>query len=113
MLKVGLLDYHGKEVRVKCPECGDLLPPIPPDMILQRTMVIGKGYAVTDQKRYKNLGLCHMGHAFVIDDHLAYAVNDLNSKKIAHRDNRRILKNFEETPAHLAERPEKGKIILP
>jgi hypothetical protein len=54
-----------------------------------------------------------MGHAFVIDDHLAYAVNDLNSKKIAHRDNRRILKNFEETPAHLAERPEKGKIILP
>lgn len=113
-MKVGLLDYHGKEVRVKCPECGDLLPPIPPDMVLQRTLVMGgKTHGVKGQERYKNLGLCHMGHAFVIDDKLAYAVNEINSRKLEHRDNKRILQNFEETPAHLVETPEKGKIILP
>lgn len=114
MLKVGLLDYHGKEVRVKCPECGDLLPPIPPDMILQRTLVAGgQTYGVTSQARYKNLGLCHFGHAFFIDDKLAYAVNEINAKKIEHRDNKRILKNFEETPKQFYETPEKGKIIVP
>lgn len=96
LMSIAKYDMQG---RVVCPKCGAKMP-VPHGRFLARSTV-------------DRPACCPAGHYFVIDDDVAYAVNDILSKTREHADNKRILKNFEETPSFMIERPEKGKIIIP
>lgn len=88
------ISKYDKRGRLVCPTCG-FTTPIPIDRYL------GRGEMA-----------CGNGHRSMVDDDVAYAVNDILQRANEHRWRRDPLKNFEETPAFLVNK-EKGRIIVP
>ncbi|MGH9391938.1 MAG: hypothetical protein ACRD1Z_20235 [Vicinamibacteria bacterium] len=81
--------------RIVCPTCGGAIP-VPPDRYM------GRGP-----------GQCPVGHAFIVDDDAAFAVNDILSRQRGENWRKDVLKNFEETPKEVKPPEEKGQIIFP
>lgn len=96
LMSIAKYDNRG---RVVCPKCGAKMP-VPHDRLLARSSV-------------DRPACCPAGHYFIIDDDVAYAVNDILSRSRENNWRKRNLKEFEETPAFMIDKPEKGKIIIP
>lgn len=91
---------------IVCPTCGFVTPVPDGDPVNPGGYYVGRG-----------IGTCPNTsipiHKFFITDDVSYAVNDIISKRDKSGENRRILKNFEETPKDVKPQQEGGKIIIP
>jgi hypothetical protein len=90
---------YDKRGRLVCPTCG-FVTPIPD------THWLGKG-----------IGTCPNTsipiHKFFITDDISYAINDIRAKSDPSGEQKRLIRNFEETPDAVKPQQEGGKIIIP
>ena len=91
---------------IVCPTCGFVTPIPDGDAKNPKGYYVGRGVGTCPNTSIPV-------HKFFITDDVSYAVNDILSKRDSSGENRRILRNFEETPDAVKPQQEGGKIIIP
>jgi hypothetical protein len=92
---------YDKKGRLVCPTC-EFVTPIPD------THWLGRGIGTCPNTAYSG-----GPHKFFITDDIAYAINDIRSKSDASGEQKRLIRNFEETPDAVKPKEDGGKIIIP
>lgn len=92
---------YDKKGRLICPTC-EMVIPVPD------THWLGRGIGTCPNTAFRG-----GKHQFVITDDISYAVNDIRSKSNPDGEQKRILKNFEETPDAIKPKEEGGTAFIP